>query len=439
MDNVLQHVLIVTYLYPPVENAGTRPVVQLVRYLPKFGFQPVILTTRNYGDLPDDAQTLIFRADELFGYAKRMYRAVKLRNVPAYQQADHRLLPPGGRLERWKLNYLIPDPKIIWYPSAVRRGLQALRAQPVRLLYSISPPQTSHLIALKLKQKTGLPWVADFRDGWLFEPLIPARLNSKFRRHLESHLEKQVIRSADHIVTVNPVMAADLKQRYPKAASKVSVMPNGFDRADFAGLRRRRQAPDKLRLVYTGSFSLSRSGTSITALLQSLTELHTAGSPVMEHLELVLVGNLAQVEQQAIEQSEIKRYFTLLEPVPHRQALQYQVDADLLLLVTTPAAKGISTSKLFEYLAVGRPILALTGQSVAGQIVLELEAGLVVEPDDVQGIKMALQTFHELWCAGRLAQRTDARVQQYDRQKLTEKLALRFDELLGRRQTEWGR
>jgi glycosyltransferase involved in cell wall biosynthesis len=425
----LRHVLLITYLYPPVENAGTRPVEKFVKYLPEFGYRPVILTTRNYGYLPDDANKLIFRADELLGFFKRVYRALKLRHVPVYQRGVIGLLPSGGRLERWKFTYMVPDPKIIWYLPAVQQGRKVLHSQPVRLLYSISPPETSHLVALKLKQETGLPWVADFRDGWLFEPLISARLASNLRHRLESKLELKVMRAADRVITVNEVMAADMTRRYPEAVDKVSVIPNGYDPDDFAQLQRQVPSDDKLRLVYTGSLSLSRQGTSLSGLLKALQAMHANDLPMMKHLEIILVGNLAVNELQAVEQSGVSQYFSLVGSVPYKQALQYQVDADILLLVIAPNAIGVSTSKLAEYLAAGHPILALSGPSAAAELISKLDAGLIVEPNNTSGIQHALQVFYQQWQAGQLATRQISQLCQFDRRTLTKQLAHLFDEI----------
>lgn len=421
--------LIISYYYLPIENAGARPVIKTANYLPEFGYQPVILTTNHYGRLPDDDEKLIFRAGEILGRLKQLYRFFKMKDVPAAQQASQGLLPPGGRLERWKLNYLIPDPKVLWYLPAVRRGRQIVQSRPIRLLYSVSPPETGHLIALNLKQQTGLPWVVDFRDGWLFEPLIPARLSATWRHRLEARLEGQVMARADRVVAVNEVMAADLARRYPEQAAKLSVIPNGYDPADFANLSRPAAPADRFRLVYTGSLSLSRAGTSIEGLLQALQAMQARQAPLLDHLKIEMIGNIAAAERQAIIAAGLAPYFCLSEPVPYRQALQYQLDADVLLLVITPQARGISTSKLFEYLATGRPILALSGPSVAAQLIDELEAGLVVAPDDVAGIQHALQTFYQKWQAGALPAQVRPEVARFDRRELTRQLAHIFDAL----------
>ncbi|MBE7555404.1 MAG: glycosyltransferase [Anaerolineales bacterium] len=427
-DNSLAHVLMVAYNYPPLENTGITRTVKFAKYLPEFGYCAVILTTQTYGDLPDDAATLTFRADDLLGSFKRTYLAFKQKQGTLNRHANIRLLPPGSRLEQWKSTYLVPDPKIIWYPPALRLAQKIIRTHPIRRLYSTSPPETSHLIAMKLKQETGLPWVADFRDGWLFEPHISTRLTSRLRYRLEAGLERKVLLSADRVITVNQVIADDMARRCPGAAAKISVIPNGFDQDDFAPLHRQATRPDKFRVVHTGALSLSREGRTISGLLQALRAMQASQLDMMARLEILMVGDLTAAETRMVEQSDVKQYFRLTGPLSYPEALQHQIDADILLLVTAPGKAGATTSKLFEYLASGRPILALSSPSDAGDLISTLGAGVVVEPADAAGIQQALQAFYQQWQAGQLPTHRDARVCQFDRRELTRQLACLFDE-----------
>jgi glycosyltransferase involved in cell wall biosynthesis len=426
----LQHVLMVAYLYPPRESTATRRIVKFVKYLPQWGYRPVVLTTRTRGTLPDDAETLTFRSDEVTGPLHRAYRAYKLRHVPAQQRARVAATSPESRLERWRTACLIPDHQVPWYPLAVQQGTRIMHAHPIRVIYSTSPPETAHLVALQLKQRSGLPWVADFRDGWLFEPGIPLRLHSPLRRLLETHLERSVVHHADRIIVVNEVMADDFRQRYPQAADRVAVITNGYDGEDFARLRPHTPTPDKFRIVYTGSFALARWNTSIDGLLEALRMLQRRNCAIMEHLELVLAGDLTAPEQHAITQTGVAQNITLVGRVDYPQALQYQVDADVLLLVIAPGAIGVTTNKVFEYLATGRPILTLSGDTPAAQLVASLGAGLVVDPHNVTGICHALETFYAQWQAGLLPTRVPQRVRQFERRELTRKLATIFDSLV---------
>lgn len=424
------YVLMMAYLYPPLFNTGTTRAIKFVKYLPAFGYKPVILTTASYGTLPNDSEARVFRANDPLDMVKSTYRLLAKKKISNQPDLKDRVLPPDSRLEKLKSALLAPDGKISWYPAAVNLGRKLLDSYPVQLLFSTSSPETNHLVALKLKQKTGLPWVADFRDGWMFEPLISTRHASIFRRRLDARLERKVVLAADRVTTVNRVIAQDLTHRYPQAAGKIVVIPNGYDPQDFDGLNRTGKNCEKFRVVHTGALWLSRKGTSIAGLLQALKILDSNRHPIAKVLEIVMIGNLTHSEIENIGQSGVKRFFSLQKPVPYRQALQHQMDADVLLLITSPHDVGVSTTKLYEYLATGRPILALAGQSAAGELVKEMEAGLVVDPDDPAQIQEALQNLYEQWQRGQLQTKINPKVQQFSRRELAGKLAALFDELV---------
>lgn len=425
-------VLMVAYLYPPIENTGTQRLLKFNKYLPEFGYRPVVLTTRTRGELPDDAGTFTFRSDDLLGPLKRAYRAVKLRGIAREARPNLGALHATGRLVRWQSTYLAPDNEIIWYPTALQHGRKILRSHPVEILYSTSSPETNHLVALKLKKEFRIPWVADFRDGWMFEPLRADRLRLAYRRRIEARLERSVVLNADCIVTVNETIADDFAARYPRAANKIKVITNGYDPADLEGIHRNRHSDDVFRLVHTGSFALSRAGTSLLGLVQAMQAMREQRLSLLDKLQVSLVGSLAESERQAIEQANLGDYFFLAGQLPHREALQHQVDADALLLVTASGSKGVSTSKLYEYLAIGRPILALSRDSPATRLISELSAGIVVPPDDPRVIRQAIETLYTRWSIGDIRQAVDERVRQFERRELTKRLATIFDELAGR-------
>ncbi|RRR77579.1 MAG: glycosyltransferase [Candidatus Viridilinea halotolerans] len=426
---IVQKVLVVAYHYPPADHAGTRRVTSFARYLPDLGYRPVILTTNARGSQVTDNEHLIFRASELSGLLARPYRAWQLRNLPKQQQANAAAIAADSRVSRRLNDWLIPDIHITWLPLALRKGLQLLREQPIKLIFSSSPPATSHLVALRLKQLTGLPWVADFRDGWMFEPPNPAPLKHLLRTKVESALEQRVVLGADRIVTVNQVIADDFARRYPEIAHKIVIITNGYDPSDFVALKRKVKAT-KLRFVHTGALSLSRAATSIAGLLTALKQLQVSMPALTNNLELLLVGQLTEIERTIIANAHLGERIRLIGSVSHQEALQWQADADALVLVTVPGTTSVTTSKLFEYLASGRPILALTGRSSAAEIIRELDAGIVVAPDDAAGIQQAIVQLHARWLADDLPTKRDPRVERYSRPRLTAELAHCFDALL---------
>ncbi|MEI8305940.1 MAG: hypothetical protein WCF99_02630 [Chloroflexales bacterium] len=142
------------YYYPPADHAGTRRVTAFAKYLPEAGYRPIILTTNIRGSTPSDTAQHIFRADEISSLLARPYRALRLRRMPQQQRANAAAIAADSWISRMLMACLIPDLHITWYPLAVRQGLRLLRSRPIKLLFSSSPPTTSHLVALRLKHLT---------------------------------------------------------------------------------------------------------------------------------------------------------------------------------------------------------------------------------------------------------------------------------------------
>ena len=437
-------VLFVAYHFPPMRSAGVERSAKFARYLPEFGYTPKVLSTAAFGS---EAQDGVVRAWEPVG----LYRRLRNPAARADPQAASRTRTPGPSAD-WvralRRMLFVPDGQITWLPGALWSALRVLRTCPTDLIYTTSPPASSHLLGRFLKTKTGLPWVADFRDAWLYDPLDPALLTMPYRREFERRFEAAVLAEADAIITATMISAADLRQRYPQQAHKVRVVTNGFDPADGTPLPEglviddsTRVGPEQiqiaqepepplpggpLRLVHTGSFAYSHPQRTPLPLLSALRRLVSLEPEWAERLQLTLVGELSPDEQSAA--TGIAR---VVGAVDRATALGFQRRADVLLLVdhrrSWPASNA--PGKLFEYLATGKPLLALCGPGEVERMVTELGAGLCVAPDDIDAIDDALR---DLWWQheqGQLPQVT-ASLEPFHRRELTRQLAACFDEVL---------
>jgi glycosyltransferase involved in cell wall biosynthesis len=438
-------VLFVAYHFPPMRSAGVERSAKFTRYLPEFGYAPKVLSTAAFGA---DAEDGVIRAWEPIG----LYRRLRNPAARANPQAATRTRTSGsnaGWLRALKRLLFVPDGQITWLPGAAWSALRALRSQPTDLIYTTSPPASSHLLGRFLKDQTGLPWVADFRDAWLYDPLDPALLTMPYRREFERRLEASVLAEADRVITATETSAEDLRHRYPHHAHKIRVITNGFDPADGTPLPEglviddgTRVGPDDvpddvvsdadpgapLHLVHTGSFSYShpqRTPAPLLAALRRLIDLE----PVWSHrLQLTLVGELSPEEQSAA--TGIAR---VVGAVDRATALGFQRRADVLLLVDhrRPWPASNAPGKLFEYLGAGKPLLALCGPGEVERIVTELDAGLCVTPDDTDAIDDALR---ELWLRHEESRlpRVTVSLEPFHRRELTRQLAACFDEVMSR-------
>lgn len=418
----MKTILFIVHDYPPIRTAGTERVLKFAQHLPAFGYRPLILTTARYGSLPDDLSNGIYRAGDLVHTLFSPWRR-RSRTLPAEAQVQIATVSSQSRLGRLRDQWMAPDTKLGWLLPAIRLGQELITQHRPALLFSSSPPETAHLIAQPLHRSSGLPWVADLRDGWLFEPPNPALRQASWRRWWEGRMERDVVGRAAAVVAATDPITADLRRRYPQAAA--ITITNGYDEAEFAGLERQRRPDGRFLLVYTGSLAASRAGTNPDAFFQALAR-HRQEQPATP-LRVRIVGNISAAEQAAAQ--ALGDLVEFLPAVSRRQAHQHQLDADALLLITAPGQRSVATLKLFEYIRAGAPILALADDNAAAAIVQADNLGLTVPPDDPAAIAAAIASLMQR-CQGENCWPGFAKAQaRYERRQLTAQLAACFDAL----------
>jgi len=449
-DESGRRVLFVAYHYPPMRSAGTQRAAKFCQYLPEFGYEPQVLTTSAFGN---DRQGALGDAAIRTWEPVGLYR--RWRNPAARQDAAAaarvRTARPGSWLRRWRERLLIPDGQITWIPSAAVAALRRLQAADVDLIFTTSPPPSCLLLGRFLRRQTGLPWVADLRDAWTFDPLDPELLRHPFRRALEERMEAAVIGDADLIITATHMAADDLRRRYPAAGQRLRVITNGFDPSDAAVLPEGRlfdnegetdlmpppesmQLPapgEPLRLVHTGSFSYSHPLRSPVPLLTALKHMLSDDERWGQRLRLQLVGELAPDEMEAAASLVDANMVELVGSVDRATALDYQRRSQVLVLVDHPRPWPASNApgKLFEYLSMRRPILALCGAGEVRRMVTDLDAGFCAPPSDVNGIRATLVEVWNRFRTGALPT-CAADLSHFHRRDLTRQLAACFDEVL---------
>jgi glycosyltransferase involved in cell wall biosynthesis len=284
--------------------------------------------------------------------------------------------------------WVIPDLELIgWLPFALPRALKLANEEHFDCTITSSPPQSGHLIGLALRHR-GIPWVADLRDGWSFEP-SGERFPAGRRRQLDARLEQAVIARADAVVAVTPPIAEDLRQRVNHRAVTIT---NGYDPDEVAHARqaaaRAPVAADRYTLAYTGT--LRYGGASSMPLVEGFRTMREQDPEAAGQLEIVFAGPMAPADLMDLKAPDLDGTVRVLGPVSREQALGLQRAANALVLFADSRRPSIATGKLYEYLSSARPILVIGQNSVAARIVREVGAGLVVPADAPQDIAAAL-------------------------------------------------
>ncbi len=353
----------------------------MTKYLTRQGHRITVLTSVLGGTGPvADAFRTIRTRDLLV--SRINWRRSNLSAIKGEAKADY---AEPSALGAW----LVPDLEVVgWTPFAIATAQRLLRSDHFDCVITTSPPRSAHLIGA-LVQRQGLPWLADFRDGWNFEShRLP--WGHPWLGSLDRALERAFVRRADAITAVTEPIAADLRERFGRP---VETVTNGFDpdgmQASPAGIDGM-LSRDRRSLVHTGN--LAYGGRPLTPLLDALREL-AASAPEADRLEVVLVGPVTASERETVRQAALGDAVRLIGPVPHETALALQRQADGLLVITGPEQTGVATGKLFEYLTAGRPIVVIGDDTAAAEIVRRLDAGIAVPADDPKAIAQGLRRF----------------------------------------------
>jgi glycosyltransferase involved in cell wall biosynthesis len=419
--------------FPPSGGSGSNRASAFARYLPDYGWHPTVISPAAAWAVNRDDALLALLPDDLRVVRTRSWEP-RPRRAAAPAPTASTPLPsphasPGARPPltlRRHLGHLkrFPDAHLGWLPFA----LAAARRQPYDVAYSSSGPFTSHLIGLILKRLTGRPWVAELRDGWYrwnraIFPDYPA-----WRNTLERRLEAATVRAADRVVCVTDRMAAAFQTQYACAGlpeTHFSVVSNGFDPVQFGSST----PPERhagWHVLHAGALYYGR---SLTAFLQAALAVKAANGQFARDFRLTLMGTLDGSARREIDASGLGDSVHVLGQAPHATAIEAMRAADALLLVanTTPGAEATVPGKLFEYLAVGRPVLAIAPPASSTADVLQASGGgWLADAASTESIACVLRHGYAM----RNARPQPAQVGVFDRHRLTGELARIFDEVL---------
>ena len=419
-------------------HGGVQRTTKFAKYLPTFGWKPFVLTVKDVEYLAKDPSLLEDLSPEVKVIRTGSFDPLRISFVfksffKKKRQKDKSA--QGKTVERSKLfSWLFfPDSKIGWIPFALLSGLNLIKKERIDLIFTSSPPPSLHLVGYFLKVLTGKPWVADFRDPWMgfhYEDYP-----TPFHLWLKNRLVKLITRNADGIVSVNQKITQNLFSSYP-FIKNVKTIPNGYDESDFnlppsVKTDLQMQNSHLFIIAYLGTFSPDHDPEPFLSALKSLLDERKVPK---EKIRFIHIGLGMGIDfDRMIKKYDLSGVVEKRGYLPHKEALVHLQEASLLFLTTsqTPGAEMISTSKLFEYIPLKKPILAIVPpKGAAAFVVSSLNLGRVVSPLDPVEIKQALLSFFSDWEKGRLSLNVDGeKIKMFSRKFLTSRLASMFDEV----------
>ena len=452
----MKKALIITYYFPPRGGVAVIRVQKFVKYLREFGWEPIVLTVRhNHVAFRDDrlleelpSDLTIYHTPQ--PWVQKLIRYSQNKGQSRHSEQNSKNVKSSNRLRNGIYLFLrriknrvneivfLYDDYMGWRPIVLRSVKQILKDHNIDLIFTSSRPYSINVIGNTLQKKTGLPWIADFRDPWIqdkryFNPPTPIH-----RLAAEREEKKTVIRAAK-IISVSEPMTTYFKRQYSFLPdNKFLTIPNGFDGDHFQEVNKKNPDPDKFVITYAGSFYLHQ--TPIW-FYQAVRQFLEENSKTRDHLRIRLVGKSQKDYEAYPYDIGIGDVIETVGFVPNDQVFHHLLNSDVLLLVLFSDPKEydfVFSGKFFEYLPAKRPILALLNQGVCADLIARHDLGLCAGFNDIQRIKEAIAELYSQWQQGEFHFKgmSDEALTDFHRRNLTRKLASLFDEVVGNKRTE---
>lgn len=383
-------ILIISYEYPPIKNVGGLRSFFFAKYLQEFNWKVSVLT----------------------GERHNQQSSTRLAGEKVY--ACKNVLSLNRFASRFKL--LVPDLEFFWLLTAFKKSVDIIKNRGVNVVFASCNPFSSALLGVLIKKRFNIPLVVDFRDFWAFRARYPTGLH----RFLDSFLESFVLKNVDYLIVVTKFMKEFYSEKYPFLRGRISVITNGFDIENISSTT----FPlfNKFTIIYCGSFSGRRQP---DLFLQGLNEFIKNNQVPPQNLEVIFIGPESKHLNNLIEELNLTQYANYKGYFPYNETLGLMFKSHVLLLVEPRAAL---TTKIFEYLATGKPILALIAKGELENLIKKYSnTSYIITSENYNEVAEAIHGCYDKWLQGKYQLTDQEKVETfkklYSRRTLTEQLA----------------
>jgi len=390
-----KRLLMIINFFPPAAGGGVYRPLSFVKHLARASWEITVVTPKPGEFWISDpelearvpAGVRVVRTGSLSG----------LRTLNAVRGGRSRRSSGGfGLLRRLGEIFLVPDTYVGWVPFAARAAARLCRGERFDLVYSTSPPDSSHLVARSVARRFGMPWVADFRDPWI--ALRLRRPPTPLHRFWHERLERGVM-EADAVLVTTEWHGEALRSSFPRA--RIERVPNGYDEEDFTGLDSLRPPERPFTILHGGMLTLGR---SIGPFLDGLSLFCGERPGSRDNLRVVFLGSRESRNEELVARAGLQDVVSFEDNVGHAECVKRERSSHVLLLLKhdDDRYRGLVPGKLYEYIGARRPVLAVVPEGEAADTVRENGRGEVAPIDDPRGIAKAISRMYDLHMEGSL-------------------------------------
>ncbi len=418
----MRNVLVIAYYFPPLGMSGVQRTAGFVRHLPKYGWQPTVITAKPAGYFAYDESLWIPIKESGISVIRtrsldptRLYRSYTTVKFPSERKRLALAL-----ITNW---IFIPDNKLGWTIFAIPEGLYQLRQQRFDVILSTAPPYTGHLVGYYLSKKLNIPLICDFRDDWVGNPrhYYPTSLHRKL--HLS--LENRVLKQSSAVISHTQPILDQLNERHPETIKTQQVIPHGFDQQVITS-KKQKISSQHLRFLYTGVFYDAQVP---DYFLRGLSSFLSRNPSLRTKISAIFAGLVPDNFTQLLRTLNLDGVVNYVGYKQHKDIHQLQQDADILWMTVGSKVGnyGISTGKLFEYMGARKPILALVPEGAARDTLLRYGSTYLAHPTHTDEIIQAFNQIKTDWLNGTFPTPDETFVSKFDRSQLTHSLAQIFN------------
>ncbi|OFX73825.1 MAG: hypothetical protein A2X12_04650 [Bacteroidetes bacterium GWE2_29_8] len=425
----MKRVIIISYYFPPSGGAGVQRWTKFVKYLRLFDIEPIVITvdenkasypfqdTTLLKDIPEGIRVIRTNTSEPFKFYNILNKKKEIPHSGFANSGNPSVLQKIFRFIRG--NLFIPDARVGWNKYAYKAAKEIILKENINTVITTSPPHSTQLVGLKLKQKFNINWIADLRDPWTDIYYYKELFHLNITKQKDLKYEKTVLENADEII----VVSEDLKRLFNEKSTliksnKINVIPNGFDEEDFS---LNNNHNDNFTITYTGTIADNYHVEGFFNAFANFVKNNKA-----KNIKLRLVGIVSESKKLLISSFNLENYVEYVSYVKHTESIKYLQKSDVLLLIIQGYKnnKGLLTGKLFEYLAAKKYILCIGPENGdAAQIINECNSGETIFYDKVDTVSSVLTELYEKWSLKKELYLGNENHYNYSRKNLTLKLS----------------
>ncbi len=392
----VKKVLIIAYYWPPAGGPGVQRVVKFTKFLRDFNFEPIILTVENGSypafdyslikELPENIKVIKTKTFEPFSIYKKLLKQ-KDGVIPKDVFSKTKNESAINKVSKWiRANIFIPDGRVGWLPFLISAGNKIIQNEKPDIIFSTSPPNSLHLGAKYLAKKHKLKWVADFRDPWTdgyWNTDLP-KLN--FMKKVDLKFEKAVLKKASAITTVSAELVFLFKE---KEENNFFVLHNGFEKKQFYPIK-----SDVFRILFIGNLTKFQNPEPLFKAINKIENIN------LFDIEINFTGKTYSDFSDLIQKYS-NLNIVINDYLPRNKLMEFGNTSSLLFFPTyaiNKYSKGIIGAKMFDYLALRKPILAVGEKgSIVDRVLSETNSGRLFCKDEIENISKFITEKFQVW------------------------------------------